>query len=488
MRTSFEPSPSEILLWGMKCSFLLPSHALASLIILGLLTLVSLPAPAQTDSSSSQPQGQAQLAQPPSTGGTPPPAVITLKDAIDRARKNDAQFLAAVSDAKLSHENRLQARNAMLPSLSYTTQFLGTQGNGQTPNGRYVTNDGVHVYRAWGVFHQDLSPTTYMMTGYHRADVAEAISRGKQEIARRGLNVTVTKLYYALAVAQRKYSTSQQSLDQASHFCEIAQEAEHLGQAAHADVIRAEIQLGQQQQAFEESKLEMENARLDLAVLLFATLNENYTIVDDLDSGPPLPSFPDVQSMAEKENPDLRVAVESLHQANLDVLAARSAFFPSLSLDVDYGIEANDFAFRSVAKEYAEKGPLPNLGYFVTASFNLPVWDWGTLRSKLHQSEFNREQARVELSQEQRLMLTHLYGDYNEASVARDAVRNARRTADLAAESLRLVTLRYQAGESTSLEIVDAQNTLIAARNAYDDSEARYRVALANLQTVTGNF
>ena len=34
--------------------------------------------------------------------------------------------------------------------------------------------------------------------------------------------------------------------------------------------------------------------------------------------------------------------------------------------------------------------------------------------------------------------------------------------ADLAAESLRLTTLRYQAGESTALEVVDAQNTLVA--------------------------
>jgi outer membrane protein TolC len=53
---------------------------------------------------------------------------------------------------------------------------------------------------------------------------------------------------------------------------------------------------------------------------------------------------------------------------------------------------------------------------------------------------------------------------------------------------LRLTNLRYQAGESTVLEIVDAQNTLTLARNAFDDGQARYRVALANLQTLTGSF
>jgi outer membrane protein TolC len=59
-------------------------------------------------------------------------------------------------------------------------------------------------------------------------------------------------------------------------------------------------------------------------------------------------------------------------------------------------------------------------------------------------------------------------------------------SAELAAESLRLTTLRYQAGESTVLEVVDAQNTLTQARNAFSDGVVRYRAALAGLQTLTG--
>jgi outer membrane protein TolC len=67
-------------------------------------------------------------------------------------------------------------------------------------------------------------------------------------------------------------------------------------------------------------------------------------------------------------------------------------------------------------------------------------------------------------------------------------VDNVRQVADLAAESLRLTNLRYEAGESTALEVVDAQNTLVLARNANDEAGIRYRVALASLQTVTGSF
>lgn len=430
---------------------------------------------------------QVQLAQPP--GPNQSPLTITLEDAIDRARKNDAQFRAALSDAKSAHEDRLQARNAALPSVSYRSEALLTQGNGgRTPVGRFVTNDGVHVYRSWGIFHEDLSPENYMGTAYRRAGAAEAIARARAEIARRGLTVTVTKTYYALAVAQRKYATAQRALDTAKHFYDITQDTERVGQASHSDVIQAEIQYRQQQQAFEEARLAMESARLNLAVLLFPTLNENFTVVDDLDSAVALPPFSEAERMAGRENPDLRAATEALHEASLNVTSAKGAFLPSFYTDSVYGIEANAYALHSVSAGDPKPGVLPNLGYFVTVGVNVPVWDWGTLRSKLHQAEFKREQARVELSQTQRQLLSNLYGSYNEAAVARGAVEGSRHTADLAAESLRLINLRYQAGAATALEVVSAENTLTQARNAYDDAQVRYRVALATLQTVTGSF
>jgi len=448
---------------------------------------------AQAAAPSTGAESSVQLKQPLVSGQSTPSITVTLQDALERARKNDPLFLSAISDAKIAHEDRIQARAALLPTISATTQFLGTQGNGITPNGRYVTQDGVHVYRAWGVLHEDLSPSTFMATGLHRAAAAEALATARTEIARRGLTVAVTKVFYGLVVAQRKYATAQQGLDQSKHFFDITQAAERQGQSPRSDSIKAEITYRLQLQAFDEARLAIENARLNLAVILFPTLNENFSVVDDLDSAQGLPQFPEVQAMAEKENPDLRVAVEALREADLDLTAAKTAFLPKLTIDTDYGIEANAFALHSVAAAFAgDAGPrgtvLPNLGYFVTAALNIPVWDWGTLRSKLHQARYKQDQAKVQLTQTQRQLVGNLYAAYNEAAVARSAVEASRHTAELAAESLRLINLRYTGGASTAFEVVDALNTLVTARNAYDDAQARYRAALANLQTLTGNF
>ncbi len=229
---------------------------------------------AQAAAPSTGAESSVQLKQPLVSGQSTPSITVTLQDALERARKNDPLFLSAISDAKIAHEDRIQARAALLPTISATTQFLGTQGNGITPNGRYVTQDGVHVYRAWGVLHEDLSPSTFMATGLHRAAAAEALATARTEIARRGLTVAVTKVFYGLVVAQRKYATAQQGLDQSKHFFDITQAAERQGQSPRSDSIKAEITYRLQLQAFDEARLAIENARLNLAVILFPTLND----------------------------------------------------------------------------------------------------------------------------------------------------------------------------------------------------------------------
>ncbi len=418
---------------------------------------------------------------------TTAPLTLTLQDAVARAQQNAPQFLAAVNDAKSAHEDLRQAKAALLPGLGARSEYLGTQGNGVLPSGRFVTNDGVHVYRDWATLHQDFT-AALTRTSYQRAAASEALSKAKAEIARRGLSATVTKAYYALLNGQRKYATAQQALEQARHSLDVSQKLERGGEVSHSDTVKAELQAVAQDQAYREAKLAMSNARLDLAVLLFRDFDENFAIVDDLHLASALPSFEEARAMAGRENPDLQAANISVRAANLDVSIARQAFLPSLSADLAYGIEANAFALHSTVAAAPHEGVQPNLGYFLTVSMTMPIWDWGARMSKLRQAQSKRQQAGVELSATQRELLRSLRAIYLEAQTAREQTDLLRHAADLAAESLRLNTLRYEAGEATILELVDAQTTLTQARNTYDDGLVRYRLALANLQTLTGTF
>jgi outer membrane protein TolC len=231
----------------------------------------------------------------------------------------------------------------------------------------------------------------------------------------------------------------------------------------------------------QEAQLDMERTRLDLAVLLFPDFNQDFAVVDDLQTPEPLPAFSDVEVLAKKNNPELRAALAALDAARHEVAAAWGGLLPSLTMDYFYGIDANQFAVK-------DRNGVRNLGYSAVATLQIPIFSWGADRSKLKQAGLRRDQSRVELSFAQRQLLAHLRQFYSEAEIARSEMQSLASSAEMATDSLRLTTLRYQAGESTVLEVVDAQNTLTLARNAYDDGQARFRVAVANLQTLTGTF
>lgn len=416
------------------------------------------------------------------------PVTITLQDALERARQNDPGYRSAVTDLGLAREDRVQARAGLLPGVSYSNSFLYTQGTGPLPANcqnigtcptfRFIANNGVHEYVSQADVHQAISLTN--LADYRRSSALLAQARAKAEIARRGLVVTVTGAYYGLIVAQRKYANVQRAAGEAARFLDISQKLERGGEVAHADVIKATIQSQQQQRDLQEAQIAMERTRLDLAVLLFADFNQNFTVVDDLQTPESLPTFSEVETAGKKTNPDLRAALSAYEAARHEVTASWGGLLPSLSIDYFYGIDANHFAVKTDG--------VRNLGYATVATLQIPIFSWGADRSKLKQAELRKDQAHVELQFAQRQLLSHLHQFYSEAETARAEMESLASSAEMAAESLRLTTMRYQAGESTVLEVVDAQNTLTQARNAYDEGQSRYRVALANLQTLTGTF
>jgi outer membrane protein len=426
---------------------------------------------------------QATLSTSQSQPGANSPVTVTLQDALTRARANEPQYRVAITQYGVARQASTEARAGLLPNINYNAAFLYTQGNG-TASGRFIAANGVHEYISEANVHQSLSLQT--AAEYRLARAQEAVARARSEIAARGLVVAVTQAYYAAVVAQRRYATAQRAASEAAHFMDISQKLERGGEVAHSDSIKAQIQSQQQQRVLQDAQLEMERSRLELAVMIFPNFNENFSTVDDLDNIAPLPSFDEVEARAGDQNPQLREALASLRAANQEVAVAWNGFLPSIGLDYFYGIDANRFATNGIDPVTGQ--PIRNLGYAATATLQLPIWNWGAGRARLKSAHLQRDQAQLELSFAQRKMVADLKAFYGEAQTARAELDSLRQSAELAAESLRLTTLRYQAGEATALEVVDAQNTLTLSQNAFGDGQLRFRVGMANLQTLTGQF
>ena len=448
------------------------------------LLLAGVSAAQQPNSPAPQPEAMAKQAKMAASSQPTPgaPARLTLQDALALAKKNEPTYQAVATDAGVAREARAQARDALLPTVNFNTSVLYTQANSSTLGVVYIANNVPHEYISQGNIHEALSVAGWET--YRSAAAQAAAAKARAEIAARGLVVTVVQNYFAAAAAEKKLESATRTAEEGEKFLKLTQDLEKGGEVAHSDVIKAELQAQDRRRQLQEAKLELLNARLDLAVILFPNFNDNFEIVDDLHGNVALPPQTEFEAQAAQQNPEIRAALAVTQATGHDLSAARAGYLPSVGLDYFYGIDAANYATYSVDPQTHQK--FSNLGSSYFASLTLPLWNWGATQSQVRAAQLKRDQAKRELSYAQRKLLAEMRSLYSEAETALNELAGLQRSSELAADSLRLTTMRYQGGEATVLEVVDAQTTFAQANAAYQDGAVRYRVALANLQTLTG--
>ena len=404
---------------------------------------------------------------------------IDIKSALERARAFSPQLRSESLAVDIARIDRYLARSAFLPTVDYHNQYLYTQGNG-TPGGVFMANNGIHEYFSQGVARQDIY-VPGRMAEYRRSAAVEAVAAAKRDVAVRGILMTVFQNYYGIVVSQRHLTNALQSLDEARRFVEITGKLVSGGEVAHADAVKAQLMLNQRERDVQDARLSVEKNKISLAVLIFPDLNTDFSVTDDIASAPTLAEFNQIQQLANKTNPDLRAAHAAVTREQYGVSVARGGYFPKLTLDYFFGIDAPQFAAR-------DSEGFRRLGSAAQATLDIPIFNWWATRKKVKQADLKRQQAQLDLVQTERQLSLNLRSSYLEAQTAFGQLDSLRSSMDLAAESLRLTYLRYEAGESTALEVADAQTTLTRARNAYDDGLFRYRLAIATIQTMTENY
>ena len=412
---------------------------------------------------------------------------VSLADAIRRAEANEPIFAHTAAMQRSAKIDSYLAKAALLPSVTFHNQMLYTQPNGQTNQGGqvgmqaspvFIANNSIHEYTSQASIDERISLSQVATAQVAAANAA--VASAELEVTRRGLVQAVVSLYYTVSAAETRQRLLEEGLAEARDFTRMTTQREAAREVAHADVVKAQLQEQQRQRDLTDATVAAERARLELAVLLFPDPRKPYT-TDDPTGASVLPVRDEVNRMAADNNPEIRSALASVNAASAGVRSAKAAYLPDVGLNFTYGIDAPQFA---------KQGPdeVKNLGYSISGTVDIPVWNWFSTQKRIRQSEIWRDAARVNLTAAQRRLIATLEESYAEAAAARDQMALLDQSVQTAGESLRLTKLRYAAGESTALEVVDAQNSLLMSQTARTDGAVRYEVAWAALQLLMGSL
>ncbi len=165
---------------------------------------------------------------------------------------------------------------------------------------------------------------------------------------------------------------------------------------------------------------------------------------------PPLPPAGLPSTLLERR-PDIRRAEADFRAANALIGAARADQFPTFSLTASLGVQS------------AELGNLLSHTAGVWA-FGLgavgPIFDAGRYAARTEQAEARARQASIAYEQTVEDAFREVSDALSNVRLASEAERDLAERVRQAQSSLRLATMRYEAGYSAYLEVLDAQRTL----------------------------
>jgi NodT family efflux transporter outer membrane factor (OMF) lipoprotein len=259
----------------------------------------------------------------------------------------------------------------------------------------------------------------------------------------------------------------------------ITQNQFNAGIAAKSDVLQAQTQVDNARIA--EITAERQRATMEHAIaVLLGKAPAEFTLA----AGEWKIAVPDVPlglpSTLLQRRPDIAAAERRVAAANEQIGVARAAYFPDISLSASYGYGAS-----KVAGLFSASNNAWSLGMSAAQT----VFDAGAITARVNQAEAGRDAA---IAQYRQTVLAAFANVEDELTATRALMRqqDLYRAASEAADQVEVQLLnRYRAGQVSYTDVVTAQNTALAARNALVQAQAdRQTTAVALIQSLGGGW
>ncbi|MGQ9602780.1 MAG: TolC family protein [bacterium] len=308
------------------------------------------------------------------------------------------------------------------------------------------------------------STAQVMQTIAYRDASRESLQRVKQEIAYQAKEkyLNMLKAKKVIDVRREALERSLRRLDRAKFLFEI-------GSAVKADVLKAEVEVGNSRLALMSAENALWLAESDLKHFLSIDQETPIVVSDIVDL--PVISRELNEVAAISSRPDILAAKAKWRASKFGVWAGRGGWFPVVSFDFRNNYTGDGFPDR------------------LTTLYDQAKWSWGftlyfdlfdglyTL-SRVKEAKVSREIARMDLEELLRSASLEVRQAYHELEQARERLVVSRRTVELAEEELRLAEESYNLGAISMLELIDAQVNLSEAKESY--IEALYDLLLAD--------
>lgn len=414
-----------------------------------------------------------------------PPVTLTLSRAVAVAADTAPAVRLAALRASEAEQRIRETRGALLPSLSAAMSEDRHTSNLETFGFALPLPPGQSIPAKIGpvdVFDARLRASTPLFdpAGLVRVQAVRAAAAGTQADVATASESSGARAALAYVTAQRAAATvgaRREDVRLAGELVTLAQAQLDRGVATALDVTRARTQLAAAQGLLSVAQNQLDQAQVNLARAMGIDPRTEIALADALGPRTAASTAPADEAAALQaalaNRPELRAAQAQQRAAQLGSKAIRAERLPRLDLAADYGLSGLN---------PRDAFPTYNLAVQVSA----PLFDGFRREARQQQQELAAREAGVRADDVRQQVEAEVRSALLDVANGQDQQRIAAERLRLANDELSQSQERFANGLATNIEVINAQQNLVRAKDAVIDAQAASAAARVNLARATG--
>ena len=405
-----------------------------------------------------------------------PADTLTIDQAIQIAAQNSFAIKNADATVRSNEQKVREAKGALGPRITTGYNYL-RYGQPQTGNigGTEIQFVPIDTNTWTSQLTMPIDIVGFWSKNKKGAEAGVEASRNTRTAAENDLRQSVRKAYLQALRTKNLVKVAEQGQVNIQTQVEVAEKKLRAGAIARIDLERLKAQKASSDSDVLNAQNNYSVAKQVLNLQLARPIETEFDVAEVTAPAKPTTGLEQLVNLGQQTRPETYSLSNTVKALDAAKTAAGQGLLPSLNLSVQ-----NQQALDPVGLNPVRETNTTAL------ALSVPIYDSGIARAKkaqtqeqIFQTTTQLAQVRLGISQEVRTALTTMENAQARRTAATEQLR-------LATEVARIARVRRDAGEGTVLEIIDAETTLVNARNAVINAEFDFYAAHADLQHAIG--
>lgn len=410
--------------------------------------------------------------------------VLTVDDAVQIALKNNYDIKIASNASQVSKENKSIANAGMLPKLDATlTQnntiqnTKQTQATGEVRELENAKNNSLvyGVNLGWTVF-----DGFRMFARYDQLTALEKQGEVQLKMAVLTKVSDVMTTYYDLVQQQQLVKALDTTIVISKQRLKTAENRFTIGKASKLEVLNAQVDLNTDLSNLLKQKEIFETTKIRLNELLARDVATDFKVVETVVVDDKL-KLVDLNSLVEKQNPQLQLALLNKTVAESDLKQVRANRYPTVKLTTGYNFNRSESSLGFVSQSSAR-----GLNYGVSASMNIFNGFLQHRNEKI--AKLQVENSNLAIEQQKQSITSQLASLFQTYLTNVELAKLEENNEAIAKRNLEITLEKFRIGTITTIEFRSAQQNYVNAIARNNSAKFQAKISEVMLNEIAGNI